>query len=444
MKSSSKLWVDVARSGTPLALFTLTLALASGCSQGTGTRSNQTPPITAVAEQPWTAPVQAPMGSPVGDYGQLRVEGVQLVNRDGDAVQLKGISSMWLNYESRRFAEDKQGMQWLRDNWNMRVFRAAMGIEPAGGYLSSPLSSEAQVRVIVRNAIDLGLYVIIDWHDHHAHVNVNKAEEFFSRMAEEFGQYPNVIYEPFNEPQCLEVTDRCGAEDRITWPDLKVYHERIISAIRAKDPDNLIILGTPTWSQEVDKAALDPVVGSNLMYTLHFYSCTHTQWLIDRAEQAMADGLPLFVTEWGATNADGGIDGEVCLDSAQAWHDWMNTRYVSWAAWKFDVCTDSSCLFKNGIVPTTGGWTDAMLGGHGPFVRDRMLDAAPPRSTTGVPSIPDAGHTPNDAAASMSDAAVGLQRDAAVRSDAASAPGDAAPAIVDGAVAQDGSADATP
>jgi endoglucanase len=87
----------------------------------------------------------------------------------------------------------------------------------------------------------------------------------------------------------------------------------------------------------------------------------------------VTQGLPLFVTEWGATHADGGLDGVLCLDAAQAWHDWMNAHSVSWAAWKFDVCADSSCFFSSASVPVNGGWDDTMLTGHGPFVRDQML-----------------------------------------------------------------------
>jgi aryl-phospho-beta-D-glucosidase BglC (GH1 family) len=399
----------------------LVVLLSFGCARGTGSREGQVEPPTVVAARPWTAPQSAPPGTPVAEYGQLEVLGTRLSNQAGDAVQLKGVSSMWLNYESKGYAADKNGLAWMRDNWKLKVFRAAMGIEPAGGYLSSPISSEAKVRVIVRNAIDLGVYVIIDWHDHHAHVNVEEAVAFFSKMAEEFGDFPNVIYEPFNEPQCIEVTDRCGADGRIEWPQLKEYHERVVAAIREKDPDNIIILGTPTWSQDVHKAAEDPLVGDNLMYTLHFYSCTHTDWLIQRAKNALKDGLPLFVTEWGATPADGGLDGTVCLPEGEAWHQFMDEEYISWAAWKYDACSDSSCFFKSAAAPTSGGWSDDILGGHTPFVRDRMLINAPPRkasywSDSGVAPI-----SPDSGPASISDAA---STDAA-SSDAASTDADA-------------------
>jgi len=304
----------------------------------------------------------APENTPVGIHGQLTLAGTKIVDKDGTPVQLKGPSSMWLNWESTGYAENKKGVQWMRDNWKASVIRAAMGVEPAGAYLTNPATAKKQVQTIVQNAIDLGIYVIIDWHDHHAADHQEQAVAFFTEMAQTYGTYPNVIYETFNEPL------------QVDWTTvLKPYHEAVVAAIRAVDPDNLIVLGTPNWSQFVDQAALNPVVGTNLMYTLHFYSCTHTAWLRSRGDTAIAAGLPLFVTEWGATNADGGTTGSLCLDEAQLWHDWMKTNGVSWAAWKFDDCADLSCLLKPN-APVTGNWTDAQLNGHGPFVRDRMQE----------------------------------------------------------------------
>lgn len=303
--------------------------------------------------------------TPVGIHGQLSVSGTQIVNQSGKPYQLKGPSSMWLNWESQPYAENKQGVMWMRDNWNASVIRAAMGITPAGAYLTNPTKAKSQVKQVVQNAIDLGLYVIIDWHEETAQDHQSEAIAFFTEMAQTYGNTPNVIYETFNEPV------------RADWTTvLKPYHEAVVAAIRAVDPDNLIVLGTPNWSQYVDQAALNPLVGTNLLYTLHFYSCTHGASLRSVGDVALSKGAPIFVTEWGATNADGGTTGTLCLDEAQRWHDWMNQHGISWAAWKFDACTDLSCYFKR-TAPVTGGWTDAQLNGHAPFVRDRMKEQIP-------------------------------------------------------------------
>jgi endoglucanase len=179
-------------------------------------------------------------------------------------------------------------------------------------------------------------------------------------VAAKYVGVPNVIYETFNEPRGIE------------WPALKQYHEAVVAAIREQDEEAPIVLGTPNYSQDVDKAAADPVAGTNLLYTLHYYACSHKAWLRSKGDAALAMGAALFVTEWGATDADGGTNGEVCLDEAQHWDDWLNARKISWSAWKLDGCEpDSTCLLKPG-APVDGGWTDEYLHGHGLFVRGRM------------------------------------------------------------------------
>jgi aryl-phospho-beta-D-glucosidase BglC (GH1 family) len=303
----------------------------------------------------------APQGSAVYINGKLAVNGRNLVNQSGSPVQLEGVSSMWLNWEDDGYAESEQALQWMRDNWKVEVVRAAMGVEPEGAYLADPGRSKEQVDKIVQNAVALGLYVIIDWHDHEALSHRAEAEAFFDEVAGKYGHLPNVIYEPFNEP--LDVP----------WSELKTYHEAIIAKIRAKDSDNLIVLGTPHWSQDVDEAAADPVGGTNLLYTLHFYACTHDEWLLDKAQAALDKNLPMFVTEWGATHADGGVDGIVCEAEATTWHDLLKANHISWTSWKLDGCEDSSCLFKEG-APRDGGFGDEWLQGHGPFVRARLQD----------------------------------------------------------------------
>jgi aryl-phospho-beta-D-glucosidase BglC (GH1 family) len=298
--------------------------------------------------------------TPVETHGHLKVDQGQLVDESGDPVQLKGISSMWLNWESKAYAEDLTALKWMRNNWKLEVLRVAMGVEPPGAYLQQPDRAKAQVFKAVDNAIEAGVYVIVDFHAHEANKHQAEAVAFFSEVAAKYAGEPNVLYETFNEPK------------EVPWSDIKPYHEAVVAGIRAVDGEAPIILGTPSYSQSVDAASADPVDGTNLLYTLHYYSCSHKALLRQRADVALGRGAALFVTEWGATNADGGMDGKLCLDSAQEWDDWLNKRKISWTAWKLDGCEpDSSCLLMPN-APVDGGWTDDYLHGHAKFVRGRM------------------------------------------------------------------------
>lgn len=331
----------------------------------------------------------APPLNPVGDHGHLQVVGTQLQDEHGAPVQLKGVSSQWLNYESGAYPESKSAIQWARDHWKLSVIRAAMGVDANGGYLgttatnANPTLMLSKVQTIIQNAIDLGIYVIVDWHTSNAvkanstTTQASQASDFFTMIAQTYGDQPNIIYEDFNEPT------------NVTWAQVKPYHETVVAAIRAVDPDNVIVLGTPTWSQDVDLAAQDPVAGTNLMYTLHFYSCTHKQPIRDKGTTALGLGLPIFITEFGATPADGGVvksgDPYVCEAEANSWFTWMAQNNISGVAWKLDTCSDTSCILGANATPS-GPWTDDALtsdaggtpvsggvqppagGGHGQFV----------------------------------------------------------------------------
>jgi endoglucanase len=394
-------------------------SFATACSKGSNERvapsfdatsvSNDVPPEEIQDNKPFAE-------TPVGQHGRLRVEGTDLVDKDGHPVQLKGISSMWLNMETSGFATSGASMKWMRDNWNISLFRAAMGVgddqgnPSGGGYLVNPERMTNYVDRIVENATKLGLYVIIDWHDHVAEDHLDEAQAFFGEMAERYKGNENVFYEVFNEP-VPGIRDRVNFEVKraFTWDgDIKPYHEKVLQTIRAHDPQGVVILGTPTWSQEVDLAAANPVAGSNLMYTLHYYSCTHTGWLRDRAQAARDQGLPIFVTEWGATDASGGTSNpEVCSDESDLWQDWMNTNHISWAAWKLDDCSDTSCLLNSGTRPGSD-WSGS-LHGHGAHVVEKLkADTAPDTetvpsdasSTEPAPSTDSAEPAPSEAGSS--------------------------------------------
>jgi len=191
-------------------------------------------------------------------------------------------------------------IKWLRDDWKCTVVRAAMGIE-SGGYLNNPASEKAKIVTVIEACIDLGIYVIVDWHDHNAHEHQAQAIAFFQEIATDYGTYPNLIYEVFNEPE------------QDNWKTvLKPYLNAVVDSIRAIDPDNLIVVGTPTWSQDVDVASLNPLAQNNIAYALHFYAAYpyHKQTLRNKASTALNNGIALFVTEFGTVlnTGDGPID----------------------------------------------------------------------------------------------------------------------------------------
>jgi len=292
-------------------------------------------------------------------FGRLSVKGRRLLNEKGKPVQLRGVSSYGLQFGGKYVNEDV--LRWLRDDWNIQVWRAAL-YTSEGGYISQP-SLKSKVVDSVDLAVKLGIYVIIDWHvllDQDPRLYQRQAVEFFSEMAQRYGSCPNILYEICNEPNGPEVT----------WGEaVKPYAETVIGVIRKYDPNNIIIVGTPTWSQDVDIAALDPIRDySNIMYTLHFYAGTHGKELRDKATIAVKKGLPLFVTECGTSQATGG--GGVYEKEFLEWLSFLKKYRISWVNWSLtNKGEDAGILVYNADIEGKGHWTDTELSQSGKFIR---------------------------------------------------------------------------
>uniref|UniRef100_A0A915MVC4 Glycoside hydrolase family 5 domain-containing protein n=1 Tax=Meloidogyne javanica TaxID=6303 RepID=A0A915MVC4_MELJA len=145
-------------------------------------------------------------------------------------------------HESLRLEQEQKWKNSLvaRDNsqlkcaWNANAVRTAMGVESTGcqkpGYLDLPNVERDKVEAVVQAAIKLDMYAVVDYHTEKAQEFLDKAKEFFTYFASKYGKYPNIIYEPFNEP----TTD---------WKTAKAYHEQIVATIRTYDKNNMITLG---------------------------------------------------------------------------------------------------------------------------------------------------------------------------------------------------------
>ncbi|MCU0404436.1 MAG: glycoside hydrolase family 5 protein [Chitinophagaceae bacterium] len=296
---------------------------------------------------------------PVKVHGALSVKGTQLVDASGKPYVLRGMSLGWSCFHPQYYTAGV--VKELHKNWNSSVVRAALGIEPKKGYRDDPKGQRALIETVVDAAIKEGIYVIVDWHSHN--INLAEAKEFFDYMAARYGKYENVIWEVFNEP------------DHETWPEVKAYSEAIIAVIRKHDPDNIILVGSPRWDQEVQLPAADPIKGQiNLMYTMHFYAGTHKQWLRDRTDEAMKAGLPIFVSECAGMEATG--NGPVDEEEFRKFIDWMDARYISYLTWSVSDKDETCSVLKAG-APVNGQWNDDHLKASGKLIKQILKGYAP-------------------------------------------------------------------
>lgn len=276
----------------------------------------------------------------VSKNGHLQVIGTQLCNEYGEAIVLRGMSSHGIQWFPQFLS--KECIQSTADS-GANLFRAAMYTDE-NGYITNPSVKNTLINA-VDTAISLDMYVIIDWHilrDGNPNTYKEHAKEFFAEMASRYRGNPAVLYEICNEPN-----------GNITWTnDVKPYAEELINTIRTIDDKAIILVGSPTWSQDLHEVSKNPIITDNIMYTCHFYAGTHTDWLCRRITDALSQNVPVFVTEWGTSDASG--SGGVYLKESEAWLEFLNTNRISWANWSYCDKNESSAAVRNGADLSDG------------------------------------------------------------------------------------------
>lgn len=321
-------------------------------SEASGAQPAETEPAVSEAPSVYDS-------TPYGQHGALHVENGKLTDADGNTVQLYGMSThgiawfpQYINYDSFRT---------LRDDWNTNCIRLAMYTAEYGGYCAG--GDKEQLKQLVRDGVsyatELGMYVIVDWHilsDCDPNQNKDEAIAFFREMSETFADNDNLLYEICNEPN-----------NGTSWDSIKSYAEEVIPVIREQKPDAVILVGTPTWSQEIDKAAASPLTFDNVMYTLHFYAGTHKDDLRNRLETCAQNNLPVFVSEFGMCDASG--NGANDFDSTTKWLDLLNKYQISFCCWNLANKDESSSVFKAASTALSD-WTDEDFNESGRWIRE--------------------------------------------------------------------------
>jgi len=309
-------------------------------------------------------------------HGRLSVKGTKIVDSKGKTVQLKGISTHGLSWYSEYVS--KEAFKSLRDQWGANTVRLAMYTAEYNGYCVGSSTNKKKLKNTidkgVKAATDLGMYVIIDWHilsDSNPNQYKSQSISFFKEMAKKYKSNKNVIYEICNEPN-----------GGTSWAQIKSYAKAVIKEIRAIDPNAIIIVGTPNWSQNVDQAVKSKITGyKNIMYSFHFYANTHKDSMRSKLESAVKDGLPVFVSEFGISEASG--NGSVSTSQGDKWISLLNKYKISYVCWNLSNKNETSALIKSSSNKLSN-WKSTDLTSSGKWIVKKMtgnLNKLPGTST---------------------------------------------------------------
>ncbi|MCO1575966.1 glycoside hydrolase family 5 protein [Crossiella sp. SN42] len=340
-------------------------ALATTGVLATSAQGSPTPePAVANAATAPLGPAALPPGTPAAINGQLKVCGLQLCNKNGKPIQLRGMSTHGIQWYSQCLKT--ASLDALAKDWGGDVLRIAMYIQE-GGYETNPRKFTDMVHGYIEEATKRGLYALIDWHQltpGDPNHNTARAKTFFKEIAQRHKDKTNIIYDIANEP------------NGVSWSRIKTYAEAVMPTIRAEDPDSLILVGTHGWGSLgiSDGRNEQDIINNqinipNIMYTFHFYAASHKQQYLDAFTRAAAK-LPLFVTEFGTQTASG--DGGNDFTWSQKYLDFMKQKKISWTNWNFSDDNRSGAVFKPGTCAGNNFSGTGVLKPAGAWIRERM------------------------------------------------------------------------
>jgi hypothetical protein len=306
--------------------------------------------------------------SPIDKYGKLKLVGLQLSSECGNPVQLRGISThgpQWFNN-----CYNVASVAAAANDWGADVFRLALYVEE-GGYVNNPTYWKNWIDTQVDEVGKNGMYCLIDWHvlaDGDPMKNIDAAKDFWDYMSKKHGKKKHVIFEICNEPNERYLYGTSANEKTINWLRIKEYAEIIIPIIRANDPETIIIVGTPFWSNRPWRVVGNPLTGDNAyntMYAYHFYAGTPQHILNADTVRSVLNTIPIFATEWGLSEESG--TGIVDTIVAQNFADMMAGNNpagikVSWCVWSYADKDETSAL----LTPyscTNGTWSSRTTAG---------------------------------------------------------------------------------
>ena len=323
--------------------------------------SSENPPATP-NQPPATQP-----GTPFEKHGKLHVNGAYLYDEHGEKYQLYGMSTHGISFEGYAYGNylNDAAMTSLRDDWNTNCIRIVLYPRDYNGYLNG--GDKAKLKSIVKNGIEsatkAGMYALVDWHVHNYNPKETQTEAiaFLTEIAGEYAKYDNVLYEICNEPT--------GSP----WNSaIKPYAEAVIPEIRKRAKDAVIIVGTNTWSQEIEgplENPLPPATYGNVMYTFHFYADTHRDSYRTRVENAIKGGLPVFITEFGTCDASG--NGGFNADESRKWFDLCKKYSISHLNWSLCNKNETASAILQSCTKTSG-WLESDLTESGKLVRSHF------------------------------------------------------------------------
>lgn len=258
------------------------------------------------------------------------------------------------------------------------------------GYTEVPEFIKETMDTIIDWCVELGLYVLVDFHclagDDDVNAYTAYAVDFFTHFTTKYGTTDNVLYEILNEPH------------RNAIATLAPYLSTVVPIIRANVVNPIMVMGRSILTDDV-VATVYPWMLAN-GYDDIFLSC-HSYFgdesaLVATYEAWWAADIPLFVSEWGNCAGSGYAPRDDT--KSDAFLVWCKTNHIPNLIWKLAYRDSESSL----LAPKEGdtksyykyGFVNNDLSANGVIIMKKWFNSSYGVTATLTAAVNELTYTP--------------------------------------------------
>ncbi len=307
----------------------------------------------------------------------LSVKGNQIIDPDGNAIWLQGVSMPSMEWSAGGENILKSVATSIED-WNANVIRLAIRENFWAGVGPYQLDGGAGYRQLVDDVVNLagshGVYVVLDLHRFRAPEAVHA--DFWKKIAIKYGNHPAVMFELYNEPHDISwdvwLNGGFVSEEKKKDSDalaenkekLKGFEsigiQKLIDAVRNEGAKNILIVGGLDWSYDLSGIltgfAPNDRDGNGIVYSTHVYPWK-SGW--QKMFMDVAEKHPIFIGECGATQERMSFIPPERHEDPSTWvPDFLGLvqeKKYHWTAWSFHPRA-SPCLLTDWEYTPTPYW----------------------------------------------------------------------------------------